>query len=254
MLQRIRKKIPFASLLLLSSVAFADTVTVPGGSANFDSWSTSSLYTGTSTNTTFLQGPFWNNGSFDGVDKNIGWCLTGPNCNLSINPGALSYLGTTSGGFVNNFYFNNSGGGVVTMWLQLAQNASYDTIGWYNVLNPSQTGVIFSGSTSTGSTVSFTPSAEYGLYLTDSRVSDTFFTNDALNSNSDGDQHFAVFNDNGSYIVGGEDLPANQSDFDYNDVVIQITSTPEPSAMLLLASGLLGLGVVRSRRKNADHN
>jgi hypothetical protein len=249
MLRSIKKKIPLASLLLLGGMAFADTITVPGGTANFDSWSTGSLYGGT-VNNPFTHGAYWNNSSFDGANKNIGYCLTSSNCGLSTTFGTLSYLGNSNGSAVNNFYFNNVGGGVVTMWLQIAQNVSYDTIGWYNVLNPSQTGVIFSGANATGTTVNFTPSAEYGLYLTDSAEAQTFYTNSSLNSAADSSyQHFAVFNANGSYVVAGEDLPASKSDFDYNDVVIQIASVPEPSSMFLLASGLLGLGLFRARRK-----
>jgi hypothetical protein len=77
------------------------------------------------------------------------------------------------------------------------------------------------------------------------------FTSPSLH-NGDSHAYFTAFSGtigaygtiNGTY-VGMEDLPANQSDWDYNDDTFVFTSvdaapTPEPTSFALLGTGLVG--------------
>lgn len=57
-------------------------------------------------------------------------------------------------------------------------------------------------------------------------------------------------NADGSIRVSFEDLKRSVSDKDYNDIVFDVIETPVPGALVLLLTGLLGLGAA-GRRRNA---
>ncbi|MGE0409079.1 MAG: DUF4114 domain-containing protein [Amphiplicatus sp.] len=57
-------------------------------------------------------------------------------------------------------------------------------------------------------------------------------------------------NPDGSITVSFEDLP-DGGDFDYNDVVFTVYETPIPGALLLLLTGMAGLGAASRGRKTA---
>lgn len=97
----------------------------------------------------------------------------------------------------------------------------------------------------------------FGIYV--HNTNQWYYTGDP-NRNSDGVLHADVSDiGGGSYQVrvGFEDLP-NGGDKDYNDLIFDVSGarthvTPEPISMVLLGSGLFGVGGVgalRRRRQN----
>jgi len=252
MMNKFAKQLSIAAALALSSsLMLADTVAGTGASSN-QMWQTWNANQANSSGT-----PYWNNASWDGANKNIGSCLTTSNCGMKDVPGALPYLGQTNGKAFSNFYFAGTGATVTaTLEAAIAGDTAYEYFGWYNVQNPNQYGVIFSPSTGVGSTEKFTPTAQYGLFFANEApgVGDVFLSQSTSSFSSDqGYQHFAAFEGTAnSYYIGAEDLPSSHTDFDYNDMIVKMSSTsaaPEPGALLLFAVGITALGAFRFRRK-----
>lgn len=220
--------------------------------------------------------PYWDQKSMDGGNRNVGNYLSGTYtaplpAGSSASPGITPrWWGRTSttddvATMDTSLGFNLAGGGAVssTLRLEVAGNASNNEIGWFNlgdavgseVLHP-----LFLGAASPTSSVQFTPSASFGLYLKAS-ASTVFFSQSARNRGGQAvdktTQHFAVFGANltpGSelYYIGAEDLTRGATGIegvgDYNDVVITLGSglVPTPGAAGVLALG--GAAALRRRR------
>ncbi len=246
---------------MASLCAHADSLS---GNGSFQSWSTSVLNTPQT-------GPYWNGLSGDGPEYNIGWCMTGTgNCQIANPPGALSYYGNGNAA-ASNMYFTASGAMQQVSLLGAFTNqngvppSGTDYFGWYSItngmvgtLNP-----LFNSTEAVGTTVDFTPTGTYGFYLenvqspgTSYTASYFYFMNDSFDYATGtgiidtGTQHFAAFNGGNGYYVGAEDTPAASSDFDYNDIVVEVqTATPEPGSLALMAGGMGLIGWAIRRRR-----
>lgn len=228
-------------------IAKADSVQDPSGS--WQTWTANQLY-GNAGQTPGT--PYWNNASGDGPKYNVGWCLAGGgSCMLPSTPGVLPTL-SDAGAAPANFWFSNAGvPDTIQLQIAVTNNQVHDIFGWYSVTGGViTTHQLFNG-TATGMTVDFTPTANYGFYLTDQLG--TFYTQASNDTTKDNFQAFAVFQQvmNQSYYLGVEDGGAS-GDRDYQDMVIRLTTVPEPASLGLLGGSLVLAGLFIRRRTSAN--
>lgn len=234
------KAFPLALLIILSTTALADTYA--GDGAPVSGWTT-----GQGGNT------YFNNTSFDGAWRNVGFCMAGGGmCNpLGGNPGALPFWADSATVAPENILFNATGTmNTATLLISIAGLKASDVFGVYNAADPSQMLVLGNGLGTSGSPFNLADLGwdQYGFYL--SNQYGTFFSQSGVDGTADsGNQHFVVFQGEGStYFVGMEDQPFDISDRDYNDILIKVQAIPEPSTLLMMCTGLLGAaGAIRRR-------
>ena len=246
------KKMKFLLLVVLavclaSSVAWADfMVTSSGGS-----WQAVPTDANLYPNPAPTPNPFWNNQSSDGspVPGNVGNVL---NDNVGT---ALKYSSVAGANDPNVTFKATSPADSIQLQFTYAGNASTNQLFIYDVGNTALTQQVFAGGTSLGTSVTVTVPNTWtgygyelvttgGNYLSGSSPNFAFFAPGTPLGNSSG----GTINWNAAYwYVGVEDLPTNgqnMGDRDYQRYGLQGYPGARTPSVLLLGSGLLGLGLM----------
>ncbi len=128
---------------------------------------------------------------------------------------------------------------------QFGYTTNLVTPSYTNVLNVSGSGYIVSGS----GTIDFAPGTRWAWART-GNLGGTQYSLDSLNSDlKDHMVTFQILNQEcNTWVLAFEDLWSFKSDWDYNDLVIEIRCIPAPGAILLGGIGVCLVGWFRKRR------
>jgi hypothetical protein len=229
---------------------------------------------------------YWNNGSGDGSQANIGWCMIGGGqCGMPNAPGPISFY-SVSFTAPSTFYFTSSGQPVIarlrsSITDQKGVGNPYDVLGYYladatgtPIAGTAQALFTSNDPNGTNAQLNLTAGQRYGFYIENIQGPNTPFQTTysfSMNASSniasgsmpaDPIQHFSVFQTGSTYYLGADDADAClnsfqpgtspcvvASQFDYNDMIVQLdTGTPEPAPVALVSSGLLLFGALLRRR------
>jgi hypothetical protein len=216
---------------------------------------------------------FWNRTSDDNVVArgsvcNVGAVLTNTSlvpadCDNESPSNLLPYTAVPT----PNTYLNNAG--AATPFYFGAGDWTVNLVGRLAGANPARPVSIYDALTdnllyANISSLSFF--AVNGFYLSISAYSP--FSVDYTSNSSSGPIQFGVFtngtgadltqtelgtrlngNTGRTYFGGAEDDAMGDSDYDYNDVIFQVQTVPEPSTYALFATGLAALAIAARRRR-----
>lgn len=259
-------KVRFAvSAALLATFAAASGASAQGVYAQGGSWQ-SGWTPGTPVN------EFWNRNSDDGAHCNIGYFVQG-NFGPCGNEHPAAF--PASLGWTNATYLARATPTLIDRTVVLFRPGTYTLqfLGQIAGASPSRlvgvssldgSGEVNHTFGSAPETFTFYATKDWQFSLQSFRPAGagTFYSND-VNT-----RQFAVFaNSNGAngdfagdWLVGAEDNSCavyntscpGLADYDFNDAMVRVTATPEPSSYALMTAGLLVIGgAVRRRRKGA---
>lgn len=183
--------------------------------------------------------PFWNRGSGDGPNDNVGYCIYGGgNCSGGslplVSPDGLApndmYLALATNGVdpVGDVTFTVDSNGPISSPVYLKIAGDTNLIGWYSVGDPSVIHWINSPGDQTDLNFSFSPGGAFGLVANNHGGvgGDTYYSQSTVAGTQDPfGSHFAFF---------GGDPPS---------------SVPEPGSLILFGTALFGFSVLLRRRK-----